>query len=466
MAGTFDFSVLLQSADPNVLAAFEQAIQLAPDIRLNRINPLRFAAEHELDPAKTIAGFLYATQQGIFELSWNVVCPTCGGVLHAAVSLTDINQGRYTCALCASDCEPSLDETVEVTFTVDPRVRTIQAHEPEALPLWQYMRQCFWSSGSDLPDDLEPFVSDAVLEVFEIGPGASVERSVRLESGAAVLFDPVTHRARFLQIDGSASAGSQRIEIKIEDTGPAEPLSASSGVVDLSVTNRTQHRVLPILWTVGPALKQIVSGRVPVLTASRLMSSQSFRDLFGSKVLDVNQRFKITRLSFLFIDLKESTQLYEDVGDLAAYDFVRAYFLLVQEIVTLQGGAVVKTIGDAVMATFLSPVQCVTAALAMKNGLRDLNAQRGGRPQAVRIGVHSGPCLAVLMNDRQDYFGQTVNIASRLQGVSSDRILMTRAVADDDDVRAYLKRCSLELEGFRERLRGIDAEFPLFAIRT
>ncbi len=467
MASILDSATSWQSADTDVEKAIEQTIRSAPDIRLNRINLLRFAAEHELDLAKTISGFLRATQKGVFELSWNVVCNSCGGVLHAAGSLTNIDCGNYTCALCGSDCEPRLDETVEVTFTVDPRVRKIQAHEPNTLPIWQYARQCFWSSGSNLPDDIEPFVSEAVLDAFEVGPGASVERSIRLDAGTAVLFDLVTHSTRFLQMDGSASVQPQRISITIEDiVHPTEHIRIAPGAVDLSIVNRTQQRVLPILWAVGPALERIVSGRLPVLTASRLMSHQSFRDLYGSGVLDVNQRFKITSLSFLFIDLKESTQLYQVEGDLAAYDFVRAYFLLVQEVVSDQGGAVVKTIGDAVMATFPTPVQCLAAALAMKDALKGLNARRGGRVQSVRIGLHAGPCLAVVMNERQDYFGQTVNIASRLQGISSDRILMTRALADDGDVRAYLRSRSLEMESFKEKLRGIEDEFEVFAVRA
>lgn len=467
MAGLFDSVTSWQSADADVVKAIEQAIRSAPDIRLNRINPLRFAAEHELDLAKTIAGFLHATQRGIFELSWNVVCSTCGGVLHAAGSLTNIDCGNYTCALCASDCETRLDETVEVTFTVDPRVRTIQAHEPDTLPLWQYARQCFWSSGSDLPDDVEPFVSEAVLNAFEVGPGASVECRIRLDGGTAVLFDPVTHHARFLEIDGPASAGPQRIAIAIEDINwPTDRIRIAPGALNLSIANRTQQRVLPILWTVGPALKRIVSGRLPVLTASQLMSSQAFRDLYGSSVLDVNQHFKITKLSFLFVDLKESTQLYGRVGDLAAYDFVRAYFRVVGQIVESEGGAVVKTIGDAVMATFPIPLQAVRSAVAMKKALRELSVARGDREQSARIGIHCGPCLAVMMNDRQDYFGQTVNMASRLQGIASDRILATEAVIEGDDVRAYIDECGLATQGFTEKLRGIDAEQAVFAIRS
>jgi class 3 adenylate cyclase len=49
----------------------------------------------------------------------------------------------------------------------------------------------------------------------------------------------------------------------------------------------------------------------------------------------------------------------------------------------------------------------------MREAMRELNAERGREDLLLKIGIHEGPCLAVTLNDRQDYFGQTVNIASR-----------------------------------------------------
>jgi len=385
MASPFDRAELRQHIDKNVVCAFEQVFHSAPDGQLNRINPLKFATEHQLELTETISGFLYATQHGIFELSWNVVCSTCGGVLHSTASLRDVSCETYACALCVSDCEPTLDETVEVTFTVDARVREIGAHHPDRLPLWRYAKERFWSSGSDLPDNLEPFARDATLDAFEVAARSSVERVVELHEGTAVLFDPVTHSSRFLEVEGNATAATQEVAFSVHGgTGVFETVCVSPGTLRFRVENLTSERILPILWKVGPVLKEMVSRRVPVLTASRLMSSQAFRDLYGSSVLDVNQHFTITKLSFLFVDLKESTQLYGRVGDLAAYDFVRAYFRVVGQIVESEGGAVVKTIGDAVMATFPTSLQAIHSAVAMKKALRELSVARGDREQSAR----------------------------------------------------------------------------------
>ena len=161
--------------------------------------------------------------------------------------------------------------------------------------------------------------------------------------------------------------------------------------------------------------------RRPFLTAKRLLTNQIFRDIYGADTIDVDQRLKITSLTFLFTDLKGSTELYERVGDLAAFDLVRAHFRLLQEIVAAEAGAVVKTIGDAVMATFPTPDRALAAALRMREAMRELNDERGNDDLLLKIGLHEGPCLAVVLNDRQDYFGQTVNIASRVQTLAVSR---------------------------------------------
>ena len=115
--------------------------------------PSRSPPEHELDEEDVIAAFLHGARLGIFDMSWNILCPACGGVLDSGATLKTVNQAEYRCVLCAAGYEPTLDEIVEVTFTISPRVRRIAAHDPATLPWIEYYRQMFWSSGVDLPDD-------------------------------------------------------------------------------------------------------------------------------------------------------------------------------------------------------------------------------------------------------------------------------------------------------------------------
>jgi Family of unknown function (DUF5939) len=121
---------LRESAKPEPVSTIERLIKKAPDGALCRINALAFAAEHKLGEEEVIAAFLHAARLGIFDLSWNILCPGCGGVLNSGTTLKSVNQADYSCALCAAAYEPTLDEMVEVTFTISPRVRKIVAHNP------------------------------------------------------------------------------------------------------------------------------------------------------------------------------------------------------------------------------------------------------------------------------------------------------------------------------------------------
>src|SRR5216110_1497434 len=96
------FAVLRQSADPEAVAEIERFVAEASDRELCRVNVIDFAARRRLDEERVIAAFLHAARLGIFELSWNVLCPGCGGVLESSATLKTVHQSEYSCSLCAA----------------------------------------------------------------------------------------------------------------------------------------------------------------------------------------------------------------------------------------------------------------------------------------------------------------------------------------------------------------------------
>jgi class 3 adenylate cyclase len=459
-------AILRQSADAEIVDAIERLIQDAPDHELNRINALAFAARHGFDEDRVIAAFLHASRLGLFEMSWNVLCPGCGGVLETGMSLKSVNREEYTCALCSAGYEPTLDEMVDVTFTVSPRVRKIAAHDPDTLPLHEYARQVFWGSGVDLPEDFERMIDEIILDTVELPPGERAIMSLQLPAEFVIVFEPVTHAAQFIDVQGEPTRERQSMSLVINETHPQnQTLTLRPGPLRISIENRTNRRALPSVWVAGDELHHLLKRRRPFLTAKRLLTNQTFRDLYRTDTLDIDQRLKITSLTFLFTDLKGSTQLYERVGDLVAYDLVRSHFQVLHEIVASESGAVVKTIGDAVMATFPTPDHAISAALRMREAMRDLNVERASEDLLLKIGIHEGPCLAVTLNDRQDYFGQTVNIASRVQGLAMSRsIFATGAVVENAGASRIIEREGLHPALQKTALRGINDEFSVYEI--
>jgi class 3 adenylate cyclase len=465
------FALLHQSADPCTVAAIEKLVQDAPDRALCRVNVLDFAAASGLDEERAIAAFLHAARLGIFELSWNVLCPSCGGVLDASATLKSVNREEYHCAWCAAGYEPVLDEIVEVTFTVNRRVRRIAAHNPDELPFTEYFRQIFWSSAIDLPENLDPLIEEITLDTVELPPGDKALLSLQLPAELVIILDPVTHTTQFLHARGEPTRERQNLSLVFDKVrASTEAIELHPGPLRLSLENRTDMRVLPGLWIAGDKLEQLLSRRKPFLTAKRLLTNQVFRDIYGTDTIDVDQRLKITSLTFLFTDLRGSTELYERVGDLVAFDLVREHFRALNEIVAAEAGAVVKTSGDAVMATFPTPDRAVAAALRMRQAMRDINAGRSGGERSedglmLKIGIHEGPCLAVVLDSRQDYFGRTVNIAARVQALADSRsILATRSVVTHPRSSTLLETNGLKPLAQQRALRGVTDEMAIYEI--
>ncbi|MCF4129221.1 adenylate/guanylate cyclase domain-containing protein [Methylobacterium sp. SyP6R] len=458
-------AALHRTAEPEAARAVERLLRHGSDEDLARINAVHLAAQAGLDDEPVIAALLHGARLGLLELSWNVLCPSCGGVIEAPASLRGVRSEGYHCAFCALDSEPVLDDTVEVTFTVSPRVRRIAAHDPDGLGFWDYQRQVFFGSGVAFPEP-EAFAGlaeRATVESVELKAGERMILALQLGPEPLIVLDPVTHAAHSLTVEGEPTQERQDLAL-VFDSARASAGSGTfrPGPLRLSLDNRSSGRVLPTIFRVGPDFEELLGGRRSFLTAKRLLSNQTFRDLYRTDTLDIDQRLKILSLTFLFTDLKGSTELYARVGDLVAYDLVRAHFRILHEIVAAEGGAVVKTIGDAVMATFPSPHRAVAAALRMRAAMRELNRERGADDLVLKIGLHEGPCLAVSLNDRQDYFGQTVNVAARVQQLaSSGGIFATDAVLRHAESARHLAENGVSARGELRRLRGIGEPVPV-----
>src|SRR6202048_1278602 len=234
------FSVLKQTADPMVAEAIRLLIQKGEHHELNRINLLDFAARTGLNEERVISGFLRASRLGLFDLTWNVLCPGCGGVLDAHSTLKSLRHDDYHCGLCACGYEASVDEQVEVAFTVSPRVRRIAAHDPNTLPIWDYFKQIFWSSGVDFnKESFASLIDEVVLEALELRAGEKAVLSLQLPSEFIIVFEPVTHAAQFIDVQGEPTRERQQLALiynKVQ--APTGTMTLRPGPLRLSLENR------------------------------------------------------------------------------------------------------------------------------------------------------------------------------------------------------------------------------------
>ena len=192
-------------------------------------------------------------------------------------------------------------------------------------------------------------------------------------------------------------------------------------------------------------------------TAAEVTALQMFRDLFASEALRPGEQISVGTLTVLFTDLRHSTQLYREIGDATAFGRVMGHFDVVRKAVSEHDGAIVKTIGDAVMAVFRSAADALIAMLEVQRALAE--PADGNMPLQLKAGLNTGPCIAVTLNDRLDYFGSTVNMAARLEGLSSGAdVIISGSVYEDAKVRELIEAEGLSAIEFDMSLKGFENE--------
>src|SRR3984893_11816479 len=276
-------SVLKQTADPAVGAAIRELIENGEEHELNRINVLDFSKRAGLDEERVISCFLHASRLGLFDLTWNVLCPGCGGVLDAHSTLKSLRHDDYNCALCAAGYEASVDEQVEVAFTVSARVRRIAAHDPNTLPIWEYFKQIFWSSGVDFnKESFEQLSSEVVLDALELPAGDKAVLSLQLPAEFIIVFEQETHPAQFIDVQGEPTKERQQLSLMYNKTKTPSggAITMRPGPLRLALDNQAGVRVLPSVFIAADALHHLIGKRKPFLTAKRMLTNQTFRDVF------------------------------------------------------------------------------------------------------------------------------------------------------------------------------------------
>ncbi len=459
-----------RSWSPRVIAKLEGHIRSAEDEALFRINPLTFAREKNLAEDETVDLWLHATSCGLFRMDWLLLCPKCSCVVESFGSLKGVHN-RYQCQICQTEYEAVLDDFIAVTFTVSPELREIAFHHPEHLSAHDRFFKVGGTRDGRLPDGT-PFVDVQIAvtkAVVDLPPGETTQVDAEVNEGTVLGVTREGRAAILYPVEGPPASQPQRFNIAFgEKVRKHAARKIAPGAMTFAVQNVTNEQgtfclaVLPPGMELGHAPIQFV----PFLTGKRLLTTQTFRDLFRSEVIRASEGIGVRDITLLFTDLKGSTALYDEIGDLNAFALVQQHFDRLQEVTVRHGGAVVKTIGDAVMATFAEPEEAVKAAVDMLHEIDGFNRARPDKELLLKIGIHRGASIAVTLNDRLDYFGQTVNVASRVQALAdANEIYLTRDIYELPGVAEFLQT-SFSVEPQLANLRGIHEEMPVFQVTS
>jgi class 3 adenylate cyclase len=418
--------------DSQLVALLVDYLESADDFALSRIRPYELARQWNKPGRTVLEGCLCATRAGILDLQWNLICPMCRGG-EAMDSLKDI-AATVHCAGCDIDFTVNFEQSVELTFRPNPSIRKTNSED-------------FCIGG--------PQVTPHIAAQQLLAPHSTRAIDLALEAGR--------YRLRTKKIPGwqhlrATDDGAPDTTLRATNSGWANDEIAIDTRGHLNFENATEDEQLFILertaWSDDAA------------TAAEVTALQVFRDLFATEALRPGEQISVGTLTVLFTDLRSSTRMYREIGDATAFGRVMNHFDVLKQIIADEDGALVKTIGDAVMAVFRSPAAALRAMLIAQQ--RFAFPADGMPPLSLKAGMHTGPCIAVTLNDRLDYFGSTVNLASRLEGQSTgDDVVISTAVYSDPEVRELLSDPGkgYSVARFEMPLKGFDQErFELWRI--
>lgn len=423
-----------QGASPHILEHLINTIENSDDLSLARIRPYALADYWGVPRRDVLELCLLATRAGLLDFQWDLLCPLCRGTQESSSSLKDIHTHVH-CDSCNIDFTVNFDRLVEVTFKPNPAVRLVENREfcvggPQVTPHIVVQQL------------LSPHDQRSLTPILE--PGRYRLRTYGLPGG---------------QFLAATQDGNTAASFRAEVTGwPSEEVRVAT-TPTLQFENATDSEQLFVLermaWTDQAA------------TAAEVIALQRFRDLFSSEVLRPGEQISVGSLSILFTDLRDSTRLYREIGDAPAFGCVVNHFDILREAIRAEDGSLVKTMGDAVMAVFRRPP---SALRAIMNAQKVISSVGNNPPLQLKAGIHYGPCIAVTLNERLDYFGSTVNIAARLEGLSKGGdVIISSAIRYDPEVMDLLteQKEKYMIESIEATLKGFETErFELWRIKS
>mgnify|MGYP006277932633 FL=1 len=406
-------------------------IRFGDELDLQKIKPFALADSWGLGRRPTLEVCLHATRIGMLHFQWDLLCPHCRNASNQVHSMHEMEE-EYFCDFCNIDYSVNFDQSVELTFYPSPSVRNIK-------------KQDFCAGG--------PGITPHIIAQQLLEPGESREIPLTLEPDFNYRLRTFKHKGN--KIFTVSDSGSDSKSVQIEEDGPGNDHEEISALATLTLQNETDEE------------QRIIIERADwinnAVTAARVTSLQVFRDLFSDEALRPGNRIAVGSITIMFTDLLESTKMYREIGDAPAFGYVMDHFDILKRSIEEYDGSMVKTLGDAVMAVFMSPYCALNAIIDAQKKIAAHEAFHP--PLQVKAGIHMGRCIAVNLNNTLDYFGSTVNLASRIvQFANGHDIILTDEVLDDPEISEFMDRhaSDLEIHSFAENIKGFEqGAYPL-----
>lgn len=367
------------SKNKNINYLIYQILKNKEDEEVYQLKIPFFAENFNLPKKELLSAFIKAVKYDLFEICWDIICPHCHGVRHRPSRLEKIVLVNE-CDACQLTFHVDRVDYIDATFRINPSIREVK-------------NIVFCSA--------EPHKKKHILLQEKINP----------KNEKCYIFNLVhgEYRIRIIGVENIYSFKVNQDKEKEDeiinwDGSENKEVLSSGGQIKLTISHKTEGLFIVEKKTFPPHY----------FCPTNLFNHFEFRNLFSNEKLGKGIQLRLPQQIILFTDIVGSTKFYENVGDEQAYREIDKHFDIIKFHLEKNKGILIKTIGDAVMASFPTADDLLKTCKEIDRTIteeKDLSLK-------IRYSAHLGPMIAVNFNTGIDYFGNHVNTAAKLQAIA------------------------------------------------
>ena len=388
-----------------VASKLEHYLRTAASQALAQIQPYRLAVQLHVGRDEMLDACLIAANCGLLKLQWDIICPTCRAPASNEEVLSNI-KNHTECEVCDVEFQSNVGNAIELVFQADGEIRTVD-------------RGQYCSGG--------PVHSPHVVTQLRIEPGEQLEVDINLTQGDYLMRGVGATQRQRLRV--KAQGAPSQLDLRLSHLGTISNVPVlRAGPIAISLFNdEDQTRVIRVERTVE---------RDNIVTAAAISADAKFRSLFPEQTFDRGMPVATEELALFWATVTNVDEVYRLRSEPEAYLLFQQLLQEIETIVNDHQGAVTKTVGEGLMASFQDRSKAVAAGLAIKDELRLSNKFDG---LEIGIGIHRSRTLVTTQNGRLDYFGAAVRLVETLAKRAGQGVLLTATVFSDPATQAMLE---------------------------
>lgn len=397
-------AIVAEGVAPEMADKLGEFLKSAAPQTLAQIRPLELAEALGTSAEETLEACLVAARNELLVLRWDILCPTCRAPASTVSMLSQVNQ-HTGCQACDTEFQSNLANAIELVFQAHAEIRAVDSG--------QY---CIGG----------PEHSPHVVTQLRLSPGERMEIVVPLSPGDYLLRGAGLARSMPLRSRNRAAPG--QLDVALSEFGAvAHKPVVRAGRVAMRLTNDLNSCQVVRL--------ERAIDRDNVVTAAMASAMPKFRELFPDQVFRRDLPVTTEDLSFLAVRILGTDELYDSLPEADAYLLIQRTMQAIEACVAAHRGAVIKIVGESLLASLAGSQEAVQAAVEIPTRLSEQAELQGVE---VVCGVHRGPALVTTQNGRLDYFGTTVRTVEALAGRNQALIVLSDAIFTQPDVNAWL----------------------------